>query len=208
MQAKIILFKEYVENGFKDGGLTIFDIDDTLFHTTATINVKKDGKVIKNLTNQEFNTYKLGKGEEFDFAEFKNAEKFAKESQPIGKMLEKAKAIIAHSEKTANSKVVIITARDDFDDKEKFLDTFRKHGIDIDKVRVERAGKIKSIEGPDVKKYIIIHNMLTTKQFSRVRLFDDSITNLKTFLKLKETFPSIQFKAFFVKADGSLKQVK
>jgi FMN phosphatase YigB (HAD superfamily) len=208
MQAKIILFKEYVENGFKDGGLTIFDIDDTLFHTTATINVKKDGKVIKNLTNQEFNTYKLGKGEEFDFAEFKNAEKFAKESQPIGKMLEKAKAIIAHSEKTANSKVVIITARDDFDDKEKFLDTFRKHGIDIDKVRVERAGKIKSIEGPDIKKYIIIHNMLTTKQFSRVRLFDDSITNLKTFLKLKETFPSIQFKAFFVKADGSLKQVK
>jgi FMN phosphatase YigB (HAD superfamily) len=197
-----------VENGFKDGGLTIFDIDDTLFHTTATINVKKDGKVIKNLTNQEFNTYKLGKGEEFDFAEFKNAEKFAKESQPIGKMLEKAKAIIAHSEKTANSKVVIITARDDFDDKEKFLDTFRKHGIDIDKVRVERAGKIKSIEGPDIKKYIIIHNMLTTKQFSRVRLFDDSITNLKTFLKLKETFPSIQFKAFFVKADGSLKQVK
>jgi FMN phosphatase YigB (HAD superfamily) len=208
MQAKRILFKEYVENGFKDGGLTIFDIDDTLFHTTATINVKKDGKVIKNLTNQEFNTYKLGKGEEFDFAEFKNAEKFAKESQPIGKMLEKAKAIIAHSEKTANSKVVIITARDDFDDKEKFLDTFRKHGIDIDKVRVERAGKIKSIEGPDVKKYIIIHNMLTTKQFSRVRLFDDSITNLKTFLKLKETFPSIHFKAFFVKADGSLKQVK
>lgn len=208
MQAKIILFKEYVENGFKDGGLTIFDIDDTLFHTTATINVKKDGKVIKNLTNQEFNTYKLGKGEEFDFAEFKNAEKFAKESQPIGKMLEKAKAIIAHSEKTANSKVVIITARDDFDDKEKFLDTFRKHGIDIDKVRVERAGKIKSIEGPDIKKYIIIHNMLTTKQFSRVRLFDDSITNLKTFLKLKETFPSIHFKAFFVKADGSLKQVK
>jgi len=208
MQAKRILFKEYVEKGFKDGGLTIFDIDDTLFHTTATINVKKDGKVIKNLTNQEFNTYKLGKGEEFDFAEFKNAEKFAKESQPIGKMLEKAKAIIAHSEKTANSKVVIITARDDFDDKEKFLDTFRKHGIDIDKVRVERAGKIKSIEGPDVKKYIIIHNMLTTKQFSRVRLFDDSITNLKTFLKLKETFPSISFKAFFVKADGLLKQVK
>ena len=96
MQAKRILFKEYVENGFKDGGLTIFDIDDTLFHTTATINVKKDGKVIKNLTNQEFNTYKLGKGEEFDFAEFKNAEKFAKESRPIGKMLEKAKAIIAH----------------------------------------------------------------------------------------------------------------
>ena len=208
MQAKRNLYKENVENGFKDGGLTIFDIDDTLFHTTATINVKKDGKVIRNLTNQEFNTYKLGKGEEFDFAEFKNAEKFAKESQPIGKMLEKAKAIIAHSEKTANSKVVIITARDDFDDKEKFLDTFRKHGIDIDKVRVERAGKIKSIEGPDVKKYIIIHNMLTTKQFSRVRLFDDSITNLKTFLKLKETFPSIHFKAFFVKADGSLKQVK
>ena len=50
--------------------------------------------------------------------------------------------------------------------------------------------------------------MLNTKEFSKVRLFDDSMSNLKTFLKLQEIFPSIQFKAFFVKTDGSLKQVK
>ena len=39
-------------------GLTIFDIDDTLFHTNAKVFVKKDDKVIHTLTNQEFNTYK------------------------------------------------------------------------------------------------------------------------------------------------------
>lgn len=201
-------FKEFISSGFKDGSLTIFDIDDTLFHTTAMIGVKKDGHLIKRLTNQEFNNYHLGSGEELDFEEFKDSEKFYKESKPIGRMLEKAKAIIRHTENNPNNKVVIVTARDDFDDKERFLDTFRKHGIDIDKVRVERAGKIKSIESPAIKKYVIIHNMLNTKEFSKVRLFDDSMSNLKTFLKLQEIFPSIQFKAFFVKADGSLKQVK
>ena len=53
----MIKFKEYLkeEVEFKDGGLTIFDIDDTLFHTTAQIGVVKDGKVIKTLTNQEYN---------------------------------------------------------------------------------------------------------------------------------------------------------
>ena len=204
----MIKFKQFANSGFKDGGLTIFDIDDTLFHTTAMIGVKKGGHLIKRLTNQEFNNYSLKDGEELDFDEFRDSEKFYQESKPINRMLEKAKAIIRHTENKPNSKVVIVTARDDFDDKERFLDTFRKHGIDIDKVRVERAGKIKSIESPALKKYVIIHNMLNTKEFSRVRLFDDSMSNLKAFLKLQELFPSIQFKAFFVKPDGSLKQVK
>ncbi len=46
------------------GILTIFDIDDTLFHTTAKINVVKDGEVVRSLTNQEFNNYELQDGEE------------------------------------------------------------------------------------------------------------------------------------------------
>ena len=61
-------------------GLTIFDIDDTLFRTTAQIKVVKDGREIRSLNNQEFNTYKLQDGESFDFGEFRNAEKFNKES--------------------------------------------------------------------------------------------------------------------------------
>ena len=50
-------FKEFLSEENKLGRLSIFDIDDTLFHTTAKITVMKDGKVLKKLSNQEFNTY-------------------------------------------------------------------------------------------------------------------------------------------------------
>jgi hypothetical protein len=205
----MLKFKEYiVEQEYKDGGLTIFDIDDTLFHTTAKIAVLKDGKKVKDLTNQEFNTYKLKDGEEFDFGEFKNAEKFYKESKPIQKMLDTAKAILRRVENKPDSQVVIITARNNFDDKNLFLKTFKKHGLNIDKIRVERAGKINDVGQPDLKKYIIIYNMLKTKQFSRVRLFDDSMANLKAFLKLQKEFPMVKFDAFFAKPDGTVKTIK
>jgi FMN phosphatase YigB (HAD superfamily) len=62
------------ESKSKDlGGLTIFDIDDTLFHTTAQIAVMKDGKKIKDLTNQEYNTYKLKQGESYDYSQFRDS---------------------------------------------------------------------------------------------------------------------------------------
>lgn len=201
-------FKEYLEEQYKDGGLTIFDIDDTLFHTTAKIAVTKDGKKIKELTNQEFNTYKLGSGEEFDFSQFKDAVKFNSESKPIGRMLDKAKAILRNIENKPNSKVIIVTARSNFDNKELFLDTFRKHGFDMSKIRVERAGNITDISDVAFKKVIIIRNYLRTKQFSRVRLFDDSMTNLKAFLKLKSEFPEVKFEAYFAKSNGGISSVK
>lgn len=206
----MITFKQYLkeQSEFKDGGLTIFDIDDTLFHTTAMITVVKDGKVIKKLTNQEYNHYTPKPGETFDFSEFRDSDKFYHESKPISRMINKAKIILKNSQNNPNSKVVVVTARADFDNREKFLDTFRSHGFDIDKVRVERAGNISGEFIPAFKKVIIIRNYLNTKQFSRVRLFDDSMSNLKEFLKLSKEFPMVKFEAFFANPDGSIKTVK
>jgi hypothetical protein len=51
-------FKEFVGTGT----LTIFDIDETLFHTYAKVAVVKDGNLVRMLDNQEFNTYKRKKG--------------------------------------------------------------------------------------------------------------------------------------------------
>ena len=203
-------FSEYLkeEQEYQDGGLTIFDIDDTLFHTTAQIGVIKNGKKVKSLSNQEFNTYKLGDGESFDYDQFRDAAKFNAESKPIGKMLDKAKIILKNSEKNPNSRVIIVTARNDFDNKEIFLNTFRKHGFDIDKVRVERAGKISDVSDVAFKKVIIIRNYINTKRFKRVRLFDDSMANLKAFLKLKTEFPMVKFEAFFANHDGTVKTIK
>ena len=201
-------FSEYIKEETKSGSLTIFDIDDTLFHTTAQIAVMKDGKVIRKLTNNEFNNYTLKAGEDFDFSEFRDAHKFYHESKPIQRMLAKAKAILANSVKNPNSKVVIITARANFDDKDKFLATFRKYGFDIDKVRVERAGNIEGEFIPAFKKAIIIRNYLNTKQYSKVRLFDDSMSNLKEFLRLKTEFDNVTFEAFFANPDGSIRTIK
>jgi hypothetical protein len=200
--------REYIKEQENKGSLTVFDIDDTLFHTTAQIAVVKDGVVLKKLTNQEYNTYTLKAGEKFDYSEFHDADKFYKESKPIGRMLAKAKAILTNSLRNPLSKVIIVTARSNFDNKEKFLQTFRKYGFDIDKVRVERAGNIGDIEVPAIKKYIIINNYIQDGTYGKVRLFDDSMANLKVFLKLKEKFPQIEFEAWFANSDGSVKRIK
>ena len=201
-------FKEFLNEEKKLGRLSIFDIDDTLFHTTAQIALVKDGKVIRKLTNQQFNTYSLKQGESFDFGEFRSAEKFNKESKPISRMFDRAKAILSHSIRNPLSKVIVVTARANFDNKEKFLDTFRKHRFDIDKVRVERAGNINDISAPADKKFIIINNYLKTGQFDRVSLFDDAMSNLTKFLQLKTLFPNIKFEAYYVGPEGSIKLIK
>jgi hypothetical protein len=38
-------------------GITFIDLDETLFRTYAKVNVVKEGKVIKKLSNKEFNEY-------------------------------------------------------------------------------------------------------------------------------------------------------
>jgi glutaredoxin-related protein len=202
----MLKFKEYITEQTQ-GYLTIFDIDDTLFHTTAKIIIRKSGKAIKKLTSGDFNSYKLGPGESADFSEFEDAEKFNKESKPITKMFNKAKALLADTHKHPNNKVIIVTARPDSDNKKKFLDTFRKYNFDIDDVRVERAGKISALSAPQ-SKAIIIHNYLKTNKFNKVRLFDDSINNLKEFLKLERLFPAVKFKAWHAHIDGTVNEIK
>lgn len=200
-------FKIYLKENKDKGGLTIFDIDETLMHTTAKVGVVKNGKTVRELNNQEYNTYRLKPGEEYDYRQFRNAKKFRDESKPIKNMFEKAKAILRNVVRKPNSRMIIVTARNDFDDKEVFLDTFRKHGLDIDKVRVERAGKIPGYS-PAVKKAIIINNYLATGQFGRVRLFDDALDNLREFLKLQRKFRDVKFEAYFVTKDGTIRTVK
>lgn len=193
---------------YGNGWLTIFDIDDTLFKTTANVLVRnRDGEVIASLTSAEYNTYSLKTGETFDFEEFKNAEKFYKESKPIGRMLQRAKLILAASEKYPLSRVIIITARTDFDSKSVFLKTFRKYGFDIDKVRVERAGNLGSVGSGASRKAMITRKYLETRSFNKVRIFDDDIANLMAILKLRKEFPFISFSAYLAKEDGSVKTI-
>lgn len=195
-------FKEFIGSGT----LTIFDIDETLFHTKAKVAVVKDGKVVRMLDNQEFNTYKRKPGEEYDFKEFKSAEVFRRTSTPIVKMIEKAKAIVKAKNNPA-SRAIIVTARSDFDDKKMFLQTFRDHGLPIDQMHVERSGNL-GIDSPAEAKKVVFRKYLNTKNYTKTRLYDDAMSNLKAFLELQSEYPNVEFEAWFVKEDGSVKRVK
>lgn len=195
-------FKEFIGSGT----LTIFDIDETLFHTKAKVAVVKDGKVVRMLDNQEFNTYKRKPGEEYDFREFRSAEVFRKTSTPIVKMIEKAK-ILVKSKNNPASRAIIVTARSDFDDKKMFLQTFRDHGLPIDQMHVERSGNL-GIDSPAEAKKVVFRKYLNTKNYTKTRLYDDAMSNLKAFLELQSEYPNVEFEAWFVKEDGSVKRIK
>lgn len=188
------------------GTLTIFDIDETLFHTKAKVKVVKDGKVVRELDNQEYNTYERKPGEEYDYGQFKNAAYFRKTSVPIANMIERARKVVK-AKGNPHSRAIICTARADFDDKQMFLQTFRDHGIDIDQMHVERAGNLGIDSSAEAKK-VVFRKYLNTKNYIKARLFDDAMSNLKAFLALKDEYPDITFEAYFVKPDGSIRKIK
>jgi len=195
----MLKFKQYISEQTQGSGLTIFDIDDTLFKTNSRVHVKKDGKIVMKLSAAEFNEYKLKSGEEFDYHEFTSAQKFYQEARPIRKILNKLRGILRNIKKRPGSKMIMLTARRNFDNKELFLKTFKKFGIDIDSIRIERAGNIKA--KPETAKKMIVNKYLKGDKFKRVRLFDDHVGNLKSFLKLQDKYPQVEFSAFLVKGD-------
>jgi phosphoserine phosphatase len=201
----MISFKQHLHENTRGKGLTVFDIDETLFQTQALIHVKKDGKTIHKLTNQEYNEYKLKPGEEFDYGEFRNAKVFDETSIPIWSMIKKARAIIQNSVK-AGSKVIIVTARANFDDKKTFLNTFKRYGIDIDNVYVERAGNLNLGSSAKNKRFIF-HKYLRGGKYDRVRFFDDAMSNLTMFKALQKRYPNVKFEAYHVQHDGSIRKV-
>lgn len=205
----MISFKEYISEKQRTlfGTLNIFDIDDTLFHTTAKIQVLNNGKLVRELSNKEYNTYELKPGETYDYSQFRDAEKFRRESMPIDRMIEKAKIIIDR-QRSPLSKTIIITARANFDKKDIFLQKFKDHGFPIGDVYVERAGNIPGKELPAEKKVLIISKYLDTNNYAKVRLFDDSMSNLKAFLAMKNYYSSVEFEAYLANEDGTVKTIR
>ena len=203
----MIKFKDFLAEG--RGTLHVVDIDDTLFHTTAKIRVRnKKGKIIRKLTNSEFNDHKLKAGQKYDFTEFRNAKKFHDESKPIKPVIDKIRKIQDVIKKKQNSRVIINTARADFDDKKKFLSTFRKQGLDIDKMHVHRAGNMPGNDLPADKKVKIIKQYIDSNNHRKVVMYDDSKTNLQALLNMKKEYPNVTFIAMHVRPDGSMVRLK
>lgn len=115
--------------------LFVFDIDETLFSTTAKIYVRCTDGSVTELDNQQLNTFNLqnfiaekqkekpGTTCEFDFSEFKRSDLFVGESKPIDHMLSKLRKIqknFINKNKICgtNSRIILNTAREDFDNVE------------------------------------------------------------------------------------------
>jgi FMN phosphatase YigB (HAD superfamily) len=189
--------KQMRASEFAPRKLVIFDIDDTLVHTQTKVHVVKDGHITKELNSHEFTHYKLQPGEHFDFENFRNAKEFFNNSKPIIPMMNQLKHDIA-----TGNKVVMVTARADFDDKELFLDTFRKYGVDMNKVHVYRAGNMTQKVQTEEKKKIIIRNLLNQSHYTKAIMYDDAVPNLDSFVSLKKEYPDTKFYAWHVSLDG------
>jgi FMN phosphatase YigB (HAD superfamily) len=182
---------------FQPSKLVIFDIDDTLVHTQTKVHVIRDGQVIKSLNSHDFTHYKLQPGETFDFGDFADAREFFEKSKPIIPMINQLKSDIA-----TGNKVVMVTARADFNDRELFLDTFRKYGVDMNKVHVYRAGNMQGKMQTEEKKKIIIRDLLDKGNYDKAIMYDDAVPNLDAFMSLKKEYPETKFYAWHVSLEG------
>jgi FMN phosphatase YigB (HAD superfamily) len=177
--------------------LVIFDIDDTLVHTQTQVHVVKDGRTLRSLNSHSFTLYKLQPGEQFDFGDFQDAREFFINAKPIIPLMNQLKHDIA-----TGNKVVMVTARADFNDRELFLDTFRKYGVDMSRVHVYRAGNIKQKIQIEEKKKIIIRKLLNQGHYTKAIMYDDAMPNLESFVELKDEYPRTKFYAWHVSLDG------
>ena len=179
--------------------LNIFDIDDTLFMSTAKTAVVKDGKIVRKLDTKELLHYKVKPGEKLDFAEFRSGKHFYDTATPIEKMIRRAQQAV-HGD--TNAKTIIITARSDLTDKDLFLQKFREHGFPIDQVHVERAGNVtRAGTSSSLAKGFVIRKYVLSGLYNKVRMWDDHPGNLRMLLKLGKLHPEINFEAYLVDAE-------
>ena len=204
----MISFKLFLEQQNDKGTLYAFDIDGTLKHPTAKIGVKDpSGNIIDRLDHHTYNTYKLAPGHTFDYAEFRSADKF-QESEPIKPVITIAKTI--QRKMSPRSKMVFITARTDFDDKEKFLNKFRSSGLNMDHksargIHVHRAGTLQMPTAEAKLHYFRQH--LDTGKYHTVHFWDDDDRNLELFKGLKKQYPHVLFNGYKVHPDGKAEPV-
>lgn len=176
--------KDKIQVGFSVNKTTsnkiiLFDLDDTLIHTTAEINVLKAGKVIKKLTNAEFNDYKLKPGETFDFVEFDDPKilagsKFTKYWDTLKREYKKG------------THVGILTARSDCSMIKKFL---LDNGIRIKDELIMAVGDLKlGLSGSIQDKKAEAISILASVGYDTFIFFDDNEGNLKAAKELESKY--------------------
>lgn len=190
----------------RGGALFVFDVDDTILNTSAKIVIRKASGIERELSSLEYGKYTIEEGDEIDLSQFADSYKFVKESRPISKTLSILKSVqdqIHDKMFEDGSRLILLTARNDFDSKHMVLEFVHSLGIDIDLVHIERAGRRGT--GPTAKnKREILSEYLDRNHFSSVIAFDDSISNLEAIASLSGTEKSPFVQTFHVDEEGTL----
>ena len=177
--------------------LTIFDMDETLLaHDPKHLKVHirdAQGKLLKSLTNQEFNKYKLKPGEHYDFKDFRSAKVLGRSAHPIQPMINKMNQL-----KRRGFKTEIVTARADLDDKQMVKKHLNKFGIDIRTTHMRRAGNVEGTSTGDRKRRVI-SDQIKKHKYNEVHLYDDDLGNHKHFAKLKQDHPGVKLVSHIVR---------
>jgi hypothetical protein len=180
--------------------LYIFDLDETLVtHDASKLTIWIRDKQSKEITGSlDYDWFlsngfpKLHPNEEFDFNEFSSSRQFEMHSKPIEPVI----AIANYFAKQPNHTVVIVTARTDLDDQAMFASTMLKHGIDINKIHVHRAGNgQKQGYNHAKRKKELVRDMMLENGYKLIAMYDDTLENLEEFLDLRHEFPFAHFKA-------------
>ena len=168
----------YLKNSIRGNQSTrilLFDVDDTLIHTSAQIWIKSPDGSEHSISNQEFNDYKAKPGEEFDFREF-NSQKILDNDIPT-KYLNTLK-----KEYAKGTHIGIITARSDCSLIKKFL---LKKGIDIKTELVFAVNDPQlGLEGSIQEKKAQIIDHLIKAGYETLVFFDDNEGNLEAAKRL------------------------
>lgn len=146
----------------------IFDFDDTLATTAAQVIVRDSMNVAyRSLTPAQFNAYKLGNGESFDFSEFRD-EDFVHNADPT---------LLIHLAREVYDEghaVYVLTARD-ASISDAIHTWLKTHGIDAIEIHCV-GGTTETI--PWNKKRVLLDMV---KKYDKIYFYDDSEENINIF---------------------------
>ena len=176
-------FIDFLEEGKKTKAM-VFDVDDTLLTTKSKIKVvDSNGKVVNQLSPQDYNTYKLKKDETYDFSDFRSAEVLKNTAQKTVYWQVAQNVNDAVKRGDSNTEIYILTARPDTfkSDLYRYLKT-----IGLDTLKMNNVFTVgdrgASLSIAQLKKISLKH---IKKNHSEVKFFDDDDANIELAKELK-----------------------
>lgn len=172
---------------FHAGGTTsdrllIFDIDDTILTGEVYILIRdaKTGKYLHKVNSNEFNTYKLKPGEEFDFSEFADPEIF--EKNKITRYFD-----TMQREYKRGTHICLLTARGGKEVAEMISDFFKKKGIYIkEELLICINSEDSPYKGTTAERKAEAIKELYNAGYNTMIFFDDNKENLEEARKVAD----------------------